>query len=318
MESEKISSADTSSRLRGHLAMLVAAVLWGAMSPIAKHVMLSGAVPPLALSAIRIVGGAAVFWIAGLFLPERISGNGRIAVRDIPVFILMSVLIVSANQGLYIVGIGYTTPFEATVMTTMTPVFTMLLAAVFISMPMTFMKVSGVALGLGGALLLAFSSRGNAGEVARNPMLGNLMCLGAQLCAALYFTMFRRVIARYHPFVLLKWLFLAGSVTWVPFTWRSLAAIRPELFDTTVTLGVVFIVLFPTFLSYLFMVYAQQRLKPTSVAMYNYVQPLTAAVLAAIMGLAVFGWTNIFATVMIFAGVALVAFSPGQTKKLRS
>ena len=135
--------------------MLVAAVLWGAMSPIAKHVMLSGAVPPLALSAIRIVGGAAVFWLAGLILPERVSGSGRVNPRDIPVFILMSILIVSANQGLYIVGIGYTTPFEATVMTTMTPVFTMLLAAVFISMPMTVMKVSGVALGLGGALLLA-------------------------------------------------------------------------------------------------------------------------------------------------------------------
>lgn len=295
--------------------MLVAAVLWGAMSPIAKHVMLSGAVPPLALSAIRIVGGAAVFWIAGLFLPERVAGNGKISARDIPVLILMSMLIISANQGLYIVGIGFTTPFEATVMTTMTPVFTMLIAAVFISMPMTLMKVTGVALGLGGALLLAFSSRDGAGEAARNPVLGNLMCLGAQICAAVYFTMFRKVIDRYHPFTLLKWLFLGGVLLWVPFTSPGLAEIRLDLIDSTIILELLFIIFFPTFLSYLFMVYAQQRLKPTSVSMYSYLQPLTAAALAASMGLATFGWANIFATIMIFVGVALVALAPGKITK---
>ena len=132
--------------------MLLAAVFWGAMSPLAKQVMLSGAVPPLALSAIRIVGGAVVFGLAGLLLPRSVVGSGEIALRDLPVLLLMSVLIVSANQGLYIVGIGFTTPFEATVMTTMTPVFTMLLAALFIGMPMSFKKVGGVAALLQGSV----------------------------------------------------------------------------------------------------------------------------------------------------------------------
>ncbi len=295
--------------------MFMAAVFWGAMSPVAKQVMLSGAVPPLALSAIRIVGGAIVFWLAGWILPRRLTGGGNpMQLRDLPLIVLMSMLIVSANQGLYIVGIGFTTPFEATVMTTMTPVFTMLLAAVFIAMPMTVMKVAGVALGLGGALMLAFSSGGASESVARDPLAGNLMCLGAQLCAAVYFTMFRRMIDRYHPFTLLKWLFLAGSVTWVPFTWPSLSAVDLSMIDGLLVADIAFIVIFPTFLSYLFMVYAQQRLKPTSVAMYNYIQPLTAAVLASAMGLAAFGWSNVLASLMIFAGVALVAFSPGPKR----
>lgn len=311
MESEKINSVTASSRLQGHLAMFAAAVLWGAMSPIAKHAMLSGALKPLALSAIRIVGGALVFWIAGSFLPERIAGRERISPRHIPVLILMAVLIVAANQGLYIVGIGFTTPFEATVMTTMTPVFTMLIAAVFLSMPMTVMRVAGVTLGLGGALLLALSGREAGDSVASDPMLGNLMCLGAQLCAAVYFTMFRKIIDTYHPFVLLKWLFTIGAVMWVPLTWSSIADIRFDMLDWSVVGSVIFIILFPTFLSYLFMVFAQQRLRPMSVSMYSYIQPLTAAVLASLMGLAAFGWANIIASLMIFAGVALVALAPG-------
>lgn len=311
MESQRLTDYGTLEHIRGHIAMLAAAVLWGAMSPIAKDVMLSEAVPPLALSALRILGGTAVFWLAALVLPPVVTGDGRLQWRDAWRVIVMSVLIVSANQGLYIVGIGYTTPFEATVMTTMTPVFTMLLAAVFIAMPMTVMKVTGVVVGLTGALLLAFASRDGGNEVAESPMTGNLMCLGAQLCAALYFTLFRGVIGRYHPFTLLKWLFLAGTVTWVPFTWPSLAAIQWHLISARIVVEIAYIIFFPTFVSYLCMVYAQQRLKPTSVAMYNYVQPLTAAVIASVMGLTAFGWSNIIATLMIFGGVALVAFAPG-------
>lgn len=311
MESEKINPS--SGRLLGHVAMLLAAVFWGAMSPIAKHLMLSGAVTPMALSAIRIVGGAIVFWIAGLFLPAKVTGDGRLAKSDIAIILLMSVLIISANQGLYIVGIGFTTPFEATVMTTMTPVFTLLLAAIFIAMPMTLLKVTGVALGLGGALLLAFASRDSStAYMASNPMLGNLMCMGAQICAAVYFTMFRGIISRYNPFTLMKWLFLFGALTWTPFALSDLMAVDIEMLDSRSVMSLAYIILFPTFLAYLFMLYAQQRLKPTTVSMYSYIQPVTAATLASIMGLAVFGWSNILATVMIFSGVAMVAFSRGK------
>lgn len=314
MESQKIKTEGaTGGHLSGHVAMLLAAIFWGAMSPVAKHLLLSGVLTAQALSAIRIAGGACVFWLAGLLLPRAVTGGNRIARRDIGIILLMSVLIISANQGLYIIGIGYTTPFEATVMTTTTPVFTLLLAAMFIGMPMTVMKVSGVVLGLGGALLLAFASRsGDTSTLASNPMLGNLMCMGAQICAAVYFTMFRPVISRYHPFTLMKWLFLFGALTWIPVTWSELMVVDITKIDGTAMLCLAYIVICPTFLAYLFMIFAQRQLKPTTVSMYSYVQPLTAATLASVMGLAAFGWSNILATVMIFSGVAMVALSKGK------
>lgn len=312
MEPQKISKSSHELHIHGHLAILAAAIFWGAMSPIAKNLMLSGAVTPPALSAIRIAGGAIVFWLAGLVLPKSATGGSRIARSDVATILLMAILITSANQGLYIIGIGYTTPFEATVMTTTTPVFTLLLAAIFIGMPMTFMKVTGVAFGLGGALLLAFATRGNdAMAIASNPTIGNLMCMGAQICAAVYFTMFRPVISRYHPFTLMKWLFLFGTLTWTPFVWNDLMAVDVARLDGQSLWSLAYIVICPTFLAYLFMIYAQQQLKPTTVSMYSYIQPLTAAALASAMGLADFGWTNIFATILIFAGVAMVALAPG-------
>lgn len=314
MESEKIKHISPD-MLRGHIAILIAGVLWGAMSPVAKGVMVSGAVMPVALSGIRILGGTLVLWVVAAFLPKSVAGDGRLQRGDLWRLLLMSVMIISANQGLFILGIGYTTPFEATVMSTMTPVFTLIFAAIFIAMPLTVMKVAGVALGLGGALLMAFASRGSdSAAIASNPTAGNLMCLCAQICAAVYFTSFRSVIDRYHPLTLLKWLFLMGTLTWVPFTMPAILSIDLQAMDASLWASIIFIVVGPTFISYVCMVYAQQRLRPTTVAMYNYIQPLTAAAIASVMGLAVFGWANIGATLMIFVGVALVAFAPGPMK----
>jgi drug/metabolite transporter (DMT)-like permease len=72
-----------------------------------------------------------------------------------------------------------------------------------------------------------------------------------------------------------------------------------------------YIILGATFLSYMLVPVAQKRLKPTTVSMYSYMQPVTAAALAAVMGTAVFGADKALATVLIFVGVALVARSKG-------
>lgn len=52
-------------RWKGHLAMLLANIVWGAMSPVSKTVLLDGNISPVALSAIRIAGEPPFFGCAG-------------------------------------------------------------------------------------------------------------------------------------------------------------------------------------------------------------------------------------------------------------
>ena len=295
--------------LYGHLAMLLATIMWGALAPIAKGVLEQGVVNGLSLSVIRIGGGATLFILFWL-LPARITGDRKVEKKDLITLFLASAIMISANQGLFIIGIEYTTPVDTTVMCTLTPVFTLLLAAIFIRQPLTPLKVTGVVLGLTGALIMAFSNEEN--EIARNPMLGNMLCILAQVCAAVYYVFFLKLINKYPPFTVMKWMFLFSALTYVPCMLFFCGPIDWSGFDLTSILSLGYIILFPTFLAYLIIPFSQRLLKPTVVSTYAYLQPVVSAVISWAMGLALFGWNRIFATSLIFIGVYLVSFSTSR------
>ena len=290
----------------GHLSMLMATVMWGAMSPIAKGVLEEGLLDGLALSVVRIGGGTILFLLFSL-LPKSLTGDCRVLPKDYIALFLASVIMISANQGLFIIGIEYTSPVDTSVMCTLTPVFTLLLAAIFIGQPLTTLKIAGIVLGLTGALIMAFSNQSE--EIATNPMLGNTLCILAQICAAIYYVFFLNLINKYPPFTIMKWMFLFSSLTYIPCIipfiniqgWEGLS--RISLYSLA------YIIVFPTFLAYLIIPFAQRLLKPTVVSSYAYLQPVVSAVLSSMMGLALFGWNRIIATILIFTGVYLVSFS---------
>ena len=301
------STADINQRhFPGHLAMLCATIMWGAMSPIAKGVMQEGEIGGLPMAAIRIGGGTLLFLLASL-LPRRLTGDVAVERRDFAWLFLASIIMISANQGLFIIGIQYTTPIDTTVMCTLTPVFTLLLAAMFINQPLTWLKVTGVVIGLAGALIMAFTQEETG--VASNPLLGATLCIAAQICAAVYYVFFLKIINRYPPFTVMKWMFLFSAVTFVPAMSLFLADVDWSNVSAESYWSIAYVIVFPTFIAYLLIPFSQRRLKPTVISMYAYLQPVVAAVIAAAMGLAVFGWVRIFSTLMIFAGVALVSFS---------
>ncbi|MCH5234085.1 MAG: EamA family transporter [Muribaculaceae bacterium] len=293
-------------RTYGHLAMLMATIMWGAMAPIAKSVLEQGVLDGLALSVVRIGGGAILFLLFS-FLPKRITGDVKVDRKDYFTLFLASVVMISSNQGLFIIGIQYTTPVDTSVMCTLTPVFTLLLAAIFIGNPLTPLKVLGVVLGLTGALLMAFSNE--EAEIAVNPMLGNLLCMMAQICASVYYVFFLKLINKYPAFTIMKWMFIFSALTYIPGISLFIPPIQWMELETSSIMGLAYIILFPTFLAYLIIPYSQKLLKPTVISTYAYLQPVVASLLATIMGLALFGWNRIFATALIFLGVFLVSFS---------
>lgn len=281
---------------RGHLAMLVANIGWGVMSPIAKAVLLSEQITPIALSAFRIGGGAILFWLFTPFMPKE-----KVERRDFWLLLLASFLIISCNQGLFIVGIGFTSPIDSAVMSSLTPVMTMILAAWVLGFPITRLKSLGVSLGLTGALLMVVAGGGS--RQATNPALGDLMCFSAQVCAALYFVFFTKLIQRYSAFTLMKWMFTFAAVTYIPLTLPWTLSTDFAAIDSTVWLEVTYIIVVATFLSFLLLPYSQRYLRPTVITMYNYLQPVMAALFTALLGVGEFGPVKIAATLLIFVGV---------------
>lgn len=301
-------------RWQGHVALLAANAMWGIMSPVTKDVLNNAALNPIALSAIRILGGALMFLLFSLILPASVTGEEKVRRADMVKLLIASVLMISANQGLFIIGIGFTGPIDSAVMTTVTPLLTMVFAAIIMGIPITWMKTGGVALGLAGALLLVVAG-GRDGEVtatASNPILGDALCLGAQACAALYYVLFSDIIRRYSPFTLMKWMFVLSALTYVPCTIPWVFDIDWSGLTSSNIVEIAYIIIFPTFIGYMLIPFSQRLLKPTVVSMYNYFQPVTAAIVAVMLGVGEFGPVKIAASAMIFAGVYFVTLNSSR------
>lgn len=298
--------------LWAHLAILLANVAWGLMSPFSKDILISGKLSPVALSGVRILGGAFLFLIFSFILPKSMKTRQPIERPDWIKILLCSILMISANQGLYIIGIGLTNPIDSSVMSAMTPILTMFLAAIILKFPITWMKGLGVGIGLAGALLLVSNSK--TSTTAVNPFLGDTMCFIAQLCAAIYYVVFRDVIMKYSPFTMMKWMFFLSAVTYVPFCIPEILKVNFAALPTSIYLEIGYIVCFATFLGYLGIPFAQKYLKPTMVSMYNYLQPVFAALITIMMGVGIFTWEKALAALLIFAGVYFVNQSFGQKR----
>lgn len=287
-----------------HLAILFANIGWGIMAPVSKMVLLSGLMSSLALSGIRISGGALLFFIFSWILPKSLQPRQRIDRKDILKLFICSVLMISCNQGMYILGMGLTNPVDASVMGSMTPMLTMILAAIFLKFPMTWIKISGVGLGLAGVIILVSDSVQS--DIAVNPIVGNLLCLCAQFCAAVYYVGFDGIIKRYSPYTLMKWMFFMSVFTYVPFCIPEILKIDFAALPSEIWFGLLYIITIPTFLGYIMIPFAQRSLRPTVVSAYSYLQPVVASIVAVMLSVGDFGLGKVLAAVLIFIGIALV------------
>lgn len=305
---------------KGHLSMLAAGSMWGAMAPISKFVMSAGLIGSIVVTDVRIFGAAILFWLFSFM-----TGGEKVDRKDFPRLFLAGLFAIVLNQGVYITGVSMTSPVDASIITTSLPIITMIFAAIWLKEPITVMKAGGVLLGLGGALLLVFGNSilpgSHAGEVqssGSSNILGDLLCFAAQCSYSVYLVLFKDLIAKYSPVTLMKWMFTFSSVVMLPFTIGKFVSTPWEAVPLSQFAGLAFVLFCGTFLCYLLVPVGQKNLRPTLVAMYNYVQPIVATIIAIIWGMDRFNILKVIAIVLVFSGVLLVNRSKSRADVLKA
>lgn len=284
-------------QLKGHICTLGAVLLFGLMSPMCKLAMQNGAIDGLLLAFFRVSGAALLFWLISPLAPRE-----KISRKDWLPLLCMSLCGMVINQFLYVLGIQYTSPTNACVVGTSTPVMTFILTALFLHHRVTLLRVCGFLLASIGALVLIL---GSGGGLSGHP-LGDALCLISQFSAACYFVFFGGVLRRYHPVTIMKWLFLFAAVlTLLPMSSR-LVALPSVTFSLQELFAIAYVVIGGSFFSYLLLIVGQRRLDPPTVAAYNYVQPIIAAVVGIMLGLDILTWQKCLSLLLIAAGVLLI------------
>ena len=109
-------------------------------------------------------------------------------------------------------------------------------------------------------------------------------------------------------------MFLFASVTGFPFAASALSETKFEEFSVQSWWLISFVVLLSTFVGYLLIPVGQKVLRPTTLSMYNYVQPVMASLIAILVGIDAFGLSQVVAAILVFSGVYIVTQSKSKAQ----
>jgi len=265
-------------------------------------------IPSVGLVGIRVLGAALALTAIGL-ATRRFE---RIAKSDWLLLVGSSLLGVVLNQWLFVKGLSLTTAVNATLLGTTIPIFTLLVSIALRNDRASPRRVIGILLAGAGVVYLIGPDRAS---FSQNSIGGDLLLVANSLCYGTYIAISKRLVTRYNALTVTTWIFIVGCVPTVPVAALSLS--RTPLADVPglVWWAVAYIVLFATVVCYYLNSWALSRVPPSTVAVYIYLQPLIAFVLAPIVLGESVSSRVIIASLLVFAGVAVVT-SRGRTKAI--
>lgn len=271
-------------KIEGHSAVLLANVIFGLGVPVTK-LLLDEWVSPMAYMATRCMGAAAIFWLISLFMPRE-----RVERRDLLVIMGGGLLGFVVSQTLTAWALHFTTPVYFSIIATLTPVATMVCAALLIGERLSLRGALGVAIGVVGALLMVMV--GWQGGSGMNDLLGIGLAVLSLLTWAVYLIITRKVSVKYTAVTQMKWVFLVSTLAVLPFSWTDLQASRlySSQWAWSGVAEMAFIVVFATVAGFFAIPFALRYLKTTTVSVYTNLQPIVASFVAIAIGQDLLSW----------------------------
>ncbi len=298
------------STLIGNLACFTAYAIFGFNIICCKNIAIDGNITPMALFCLRSFGATALFWIWSLFTAPK----EQIAKGDLWKVALASFLGLFMTQLSFLFAITKATAIDASILSTLSPIMTLVISTIVIHERITWSGVAGIALSLIGVFILIFNCVSIRSGADSTSIWGILGMLINTLSFATYVGVFKPLIQRYSVVTFMKWMFLFSSLMALPFSFSAFGASDLAAVPGDVLWQVIYVVVGATFISYFLIPVAQKRLRPVVVCMYTYVQPVIAMVIALAMGLDHLTLLKILACVLVFTGVGLVNFVPRKTR----
>ena len=287
-----------------HLALFTVNLLYGANYLIAKQVM------PEFLDAysfilLRLAICTVFFWLTGMFFKEQ-----KINKEDWLRIAACSLFGMTLNQLLFFKGLSLTSSINASLIMITTPICVLIMSAIILKSQLQRKQLMGISMGLVGAAKIILSGR-NMHTQALKLSIGDLLILLNALSFAFYLVLAKPLMEKYHPIVLVKWMFLLATLMVVPFLLSGLGEVNWNAWTHKAWLCFSFVIFGATYLVYLLNTVALKNASPVLLSTYIYLQPFFAALFGVLFGKEVITLQQGIAGLIIVVGVKLVS----QTKQ---
>ncbi len=288
----------------GHLACFIAYAIFGINIIVCKDLTSSRLISPIALFCLRSLGAGLLFWLISNFLPTE-----KVEKKDYIKIFLASVLGFFLTQMTFLMAIPDITPMDCSIVSSLSPIYTMFIAAYALKEPITTRKVGGVLLSFCGVIYLIMNSVTGTGGTIQTSIVGILLMIANSLCFSLYLGLFKPTITKYSVITFMKWIFLFASLLSLPLAGKELVTFDYSQLSGMYLGELAFLIVCSTFITYFLIPVGQKRIRPTLVSMYSYVQPIIAIVISICIGMDTLNWQKVLAAATVFGGVVLVNYS---------
>ena len=290
-------------KLQGHAAVLTANVIFGLGVPVTK-LLLDHWVTPMGYMASRSLFAAIIFWVISLFMPKE-----KVARKDLVVILLGGLLGFVVSQTLTAECLKYTTPVYYSIIATLCPIATMLMAALFLGEKINGLKTLGVVLGIVGALIMVFANQTLSS--GSNDLLGISFGFLSLATWVAYLLITRKVSQKYSAVTQMKWVFLISAVETVPIAAAGLGdnALYTAAWGWDGVAEMAFIVVFATVLGYFAIPFAMRYLSATTVSVYTNLQPVVASVVAFAIAQDTLTWDKPVAGALVLLSAYIVTMA---------
>jgi drug/metabolite transporter (DMT)-like permease len=298
-----------SSGLIIRLKAFLAIVVWGA-SFIATKIALREA-HPATIILFRFAFGVTVLWIAiwrwGLF--RWVSG------RDLLYLAILGFISVPFHLAIQAAGLLFTTATSMGWIIALIPVFTALLAWVFLGEPMTVLKVIGSAIAFFGAVFVVTRGALSLDTFRLPSTVGDALAVASALNWAVFQVASKPILRRIEPTLAMGWLVLLGGSLSVPFAALQAVSDLPRL-SLDGWLAIAFLGVLCSGVGYLIWYDALSKVDASQLSSLSYIQPLVTVVVAALVLGEAITPPVLLGGAVILLGVYLVNRSPGRREAL--
>ncbi|MGL4293846.1 MAG: DMT family transporter [Bacteroidales bacterium] len=294
----------------GHLLIFFSILFFGLNIPVLK-LLLPHWMSFNDATVFRLLGATTLFWIASCFIK-----NDPIDKKDWWIIILSGMIGLFSFFYFFSLSVQLSSPIDLSIILTLPPIIVVLFSAIIYKTPISGLKILGVLLSIAGALLIILLQ--HHGSDTTRSMKGNIYGVISAICYALYILAIKKPSEKYKSITFLRWVFLFACLPSIPLLLGSfkdaLILHQPE---PEPVLLLLFVVFFPTFISYLLIPLAIRRIGHELVSMYQYLIPVVATVTAILMKIDKLQWDQPIAAVIILTGVYLTSLANKRSQKTK-
>ncbi len=296
-------------KLRYNIALVVANILFGVSFSIYVS-LLHKTLDFGQLFTLQLLFSTFVFTPAALLRGKFF----HLSLNDFGSIFIVALLVIFGWWYMLMMGASYTNPIDASTIATIGPIFTFITAIIAHSRQARWGEKIGIFTALLGVAAILFD-RGRILIGEGGEGYGNALVLCSVVSIAVNTVLITPVLQRHGVIKVMGWYYLIGIVLALPLLVETLPTIFYLQLSHSDLIEMGYILLFGSALPMYLLYIGSEHLTAAHTAIYRYLQPIVATILALIRGQSIIDRTNIIGAVLIFSGMLCVILSMPRAER---